>query len=64
MKDFKYHGSGKLNTKKGKQVGLFRDNRFVHGKITFTDGSTYEGAMENGHKTGKGVFTTKDGTRI
>ena len=63
MKDLKYHGRGTLNTKKAKQVGLFRDNRFAHGKITFADGSTYEGALENGQKTGKGVYVAKDGTR-
>ena len=64
MKDFKYHGRGKLTTQKYKQVGLFRDNRFVHGKINFSDGSSYEGAIENGHKSGKGTFITKDGTRL
>ena len=63
MKDLKYHGRGKLTTKKYKQTGLFRDNRFIHGKINFNDGSSYEGAVENGQKTGKGVYVGKDGTR-
>lgn len=45
MRDHKYHGTGKLTTKNYEQNGLFRDNRFVHGKITFTDGSSYEGSI-------------------
>ena len=64
MKDHKFHGRGKHITKKYKQVGLFRDNRFVHGKMTFQDGSSYEGAMENGQKVGKGTYIAKDGSRL
>lgn len=64
MRDHKYHGNGRLKTSKYEQNGLFRDNRFIHGKIIFTDGSnaSYEGSLENGHKTGRGISVTKDGT--
>jgi hypothetical protein len=62
MKDHKYHGSGKLKTQRFIQTGLFRDNRFVHGKVDFTDGSKYEGSVENGGKAGKGYFMARDGT--
>lgn len=64
MRDHKYHGQGKLVTKNYQQIGLFRDNRFIHGKITYyPDGSSYQGSIENGSKAGKGIYMTKDGTR-
>jgi len=33
MKNHKYHGKGKLVNKKSTQIGLFRQSRFIHGKI-------------------------------
>jgi hypothetical protein len=63
MQDHKYHGSGRLETKRYKQVGLFRDNRFLHGRVTWSDGSSYEGSFENGQKAGRGVYITKDKVR-
>ena len=45
MRDHKYHGTGKLITKNYQQNGLFRDNRFIHGKIVFSDGASYEGSL-------------------
>lgn len=41
MRDHKYNGKGKLKTKRYEQSGLFRDNRFLHGKINYADGSSY-----------------------
>ena len=64
MKQHKYHGNGKLITKNYEQKGLFRDNRFVHGITKFKDGSSFEGSLEYGLKTGKGTFITRDGTRL
>lgn len=63
MKDHKYHGEGTLKTKNYTQSGLFRDNRFVHGKIIYPDGSSYEGSIEGGAKSGKGIYISKDGTK-
>lgn len=45
MRENKYHGKGKLTTKKLTQLGLFRESRFVHGKVIFEDGSVYEGSL-------------------
>ena len=42
-------------------MGTFKEGEFLNGTIQFKDGSTYQGSMENGCKTGKAIYKNKNG---
>lgn len=40
--------------------GLFREGKFVHGKISLAEGDFYEGSLVDMKKTGKGLYQKKN----
>jgi hypothetical protein len=45
MRDQEYYGKGKLKTDLFTKEGLFRNGKFLHGKIHYNDGVIYEGSI-------------------
>ena len=57
-----YEGDGVFKTKENTKEGMFRQGKFVRGKVIFPDGTVYEGSIQDGKKTGKGILKKSDGT--
>lgn len=41
--------------------GLFREGKFIYGKLELKDGTIFKGSLENMEKNGKGILRYSNG---
>lgn len=65
IKSNKPEGKGIWKDANGTYEGTFNNGEFIHGIITYSDGSTYNGYIKDGQKDGvHGEYVYKDGDKF